>query len=76
MKMSKQQVETLRALLETSKVQSLSVYKEMGLSEMRWRWDMVWMSDKEKRQAFFDEVYLTMNDDHVDTALRYLTGTK
>lgn len=45
-----------------------ATYKNSGLSDMRFRWDMV-------RQAglitwLCDNIYSYANDDHIDTALR------
>jgi hypothetical protein len=46
-------------------------YVSQGLSDMRYRWDLLWAS-KFNARKFYD--YL--NDDHIDTALRKITGAK
>lgn len=46
-------------------------YRDMGLSEERWRWDLVWEFCKSGLYPVMD--YL--NDDHIDTALRKITAT-
>jgi len=47
------------------------IYHNHGLSDMRFRWDMLWASD-------FDTctLYDYLIDDNIDTALRHITNTK
>jgi len=51
-------------------------YKQAGLSDKRYRWDILWSTPASFRTPWFDEVYQYCNDDHIDTALRKITGTK
>ena len=50
-------------------------YREKGLSDQRYRWDCLWSINIKDRTEWFDRVYEYANDDHVDTALREITGT-
>ena len=45
-------------------------YQANGLSEMRFRWDLVWHVQNIVRQPIFDRMYKYANNSHVDTALR------
>ena len=40
-------------------------YRKQGLSDMRFRWDLLWRSNLN-----FSSMYSYLNDDHIDTALR------
>ena len=46
-------------------------YRKQGLSNMRFRWDVLWVSTFQT-----SSVYHYLNDDHIDTALRMITKTK
>ncbi len=52
-------------------------YKGVGLSTMRFRWNIMYMAIT---RGYFpqlsDSLYTYCNDDHIDTALRRITGTK
>ncbi len=52
-------------------------YASVGLSNMRFRWDAMYMAI---RLGYFprldDSLYTYCDDDHIDTALRRITGTK
>lgn len=52
----------------------LSEYLAAGMSAQRWRWDLTyWLG----LSAWLHEhVYSYANDNHIDTALRQITGTK
>lgn len=50
-------------------------YTASGLSEMRFRWDVLWGVPAEKRTPWFDRVYKYLNDDHIDTALKRVITT-
>jgi hypothetical protein len=58
--------------------ETLEEYKNHGLTAKRWRWDLLWRA---KRVGFLpdrfieDQLYVYVNDDHIDTALRRITGT-
>ena len=45
-------------------------YQANGLSEMRFRWDLVWSVPNIVRHPIFDRMYKYAHDSHVDTALR------
>ncbi|HTS05545.1 MAG TPA: hypothetical protein VMP68_08175 [Candidatus Eisenbacteria bacterium] len=45
-------------------------YQANGLSELRFRWDLVWHIQNIVRQPIFDRIYKYAHDSHVDTALR------
>jgi hypothetical protein len=53
----------------------LANYLEKGLTEKRWRWDLLWNWDREARTAWVEEVYTYCDDTHIDTALRKITRT-
>lgn len=45
-----------------------------GMSEKRWRWDLLYVA---KLTPFVcNELYPYLNDTHIDTALRKITGTR
>jgi hypothetical protein len=48
--------------------ESYAQYKELGRSDMRFRWDALYQA----QEAFFviDVLYRYLNDRHIDTALR------
>jgi hypothetical protein len=46
-------------------------YQVKGLSDMRYRWDLLHFSGYNVRP-----LYQYLNDDHIDTALRMITRTK
>ena len=51
-----------------------SVYQNKGLSGKRYRWDIARAAGL---MAFIcDELYVYLNDEHIDTALRNITGVK
>lgn len=61
-------------------METLEEYTEQhGLTAKRWRWDLLWRA---KRVGFLperfieDQLYSYVNDDHIDTALRRITGTR
>ncbi len=49
------------------------MYKESGLSDMRYRWDMLHMAGCLTFTC--QTLYKYLNDDHIDTALRKITKT-
>ena len=66
---------------------SLNEYREAGLSDKRYRWDLLRATKlpitdgcNESRVNgitwICDNLYSYMNDDHIDTALRKITDTK
>ena len=51
----------------------LDEYQAAGMSAKRWRWDALWAA---KISSWIQEnIYPYANDDHIDTALRRITGT-
>lgn len=75
MKMTKEHYAKLYRLFEKpfqSDVFRLERYKEAGLSMERYRWDMY---HEINAPEFKRELYLYLNDNHIDTALRRITGT-
>lgn len=49
-------------------------YVAQGLSPMRYRWDMLWKAGMNK--WICDNLYPYINDMHIDSALRRITGVK
>jgi len=45
-------------------------YKAQGLSDKRFRWDLLWAVPNIVRQPIFDRMYKYAHDEHIDTALR------
>jgi hypothetical protein len=58
---------------------TLQEYEQHGLTPKRWRWDL---PQRAERLGFLperfvlDTLYAYVNDDHIDTALRRITGTR
>lgn len=48
-------------------------YKKHGLTDLRYRWDLLWGSGICKTY-WMQEVYAYCNDDHIDTALRRIVS--
>lgn len=54
-----------------------NAYKEAGLSDIRYRWDLFWAVQKHfKTDDHRPSEFSGLSDDHIDTALRKITGTK
>jgi hypothetical protein len=56
----------------------LDEYRSQGLSEKRYRWDLLRMTTVagiDGIRWICDNLYDYMNDDHIDTALRRITNT-
>lgn len=81
MKIQPDHYRTLSAAIYRSQqgMETLEEYKQHGLTTKRWRWDLLWRA---KRVGFLperfieDQLYSYVNDDHIDTALRRITGTR
>jgi len=58
----------------TQPMSTLADYTERGLSAMRYRWDMSYKAGL--TPWICENIYPYANDDHIDTALRKITGTK
>jgi len=75
MKITVEHYDALRIAIESSPVYPrLLDYRARGLSDKRYRWDCIWAVHNGLR-SWFGEVYQYANDDHIDTALRKITGT-
>lgn len=51
-------------------------WETAGLSSRRARWDLLWAIPQGARQSWFDDfaIYDYLDDTHIDTALRNITG--
>ena len=59
------------AILANGRAPTLPSYLARGLTEKRWRWDLLWAANL---SAWISaNVYPYANDDHIDTALRVIT---
>ena len=73
MKIKLEHIEHMKHLIgNASKAPTRSTYRNLGLSAMRWRWDVA-------RSAglipfFGEELYKYADDTHIDTALRFILG--
>lgn len=54
--------------------EALKYYRDQGLSDRRYRWDLLYKAGLSKWLC--DNIYQYANDDHIDTVLRKLTNTK
>ncbi len=84
MKMTKEHYRALESAMgEVVERIPFSEYKKKGLSPMRYRWDMLRLCREVNCGAVYAPMnfvttvlYRYLNDDHIDTALRRITGTK
>lgn len=83
MKISAQSYNTLHGAIAEAKTQvtfSLESYLEQGLTPKRYRWDLLWYSTAKllPQNWVCDVLYNEedMNDNHIDTTLKAITGTK
>ena len=60
------------AICANAKAPTLYAYTSRGLTEMRWRWDLCYQAGLSK--WICDNLYSYMDDTHIDTALRNITG--
>jgi hypothetical protein len=70
MKMKKEHFEYLKREIQKSGhgKEVWEKYKALGLSELRYRWDVLYAA---KLSSWIcDNLYSYLNDDHIDTALR------
>jgi len=65
-----------KRIKEQMREKELEKYKDLGLSEKRYRWDMLYRCPRKFWVSFFATVYPYLDDTHIDTALRKITGTK
>jgi hypothetical protein len=59
------------AILANAHAPTLPSYLARGLTEKRWRWDLLWQAGLSRWIS--DNIYPYANDDHIDTALRHIT---
>jgi hypothetical protein len=59
-----------RAILANSRAPTLPSYLARGLTEKRWRWDLLYAAGLS--QWICDNLYPYANDEHIDTALRHI----
>lgn len=73
MKMKPAHQERLTRLVQRHYTPQLrQAYKDKGLSDKRFRWDMLWRVPQAERQSFFDAVYKYCNDEHIDSVLKMI----
>ncbi len=78
MKMNKEHYEILKkhVLGAIPKIPSIDVYHDNGLSDKRYRWDLLWKSGLKigdgKGMTVGLPLYSYINADHIDTALRHI----
>ena len=71
MKVKQEHIDYMRnAILANSKAPTLPDYMARGLSEKRWRWDLLYMAGLSS--WICDTIYKYANDEHIDTALRHI----
>jgi len=66
--------EAIKEVLANNPTVSVESYAKAGLSPMRFRWDCLWYS--KVLNTMGDNALAYLNDSHIDTALRFITGTK
>lgn len=67
----------LKAMVQSSpRFAERMEYSAAGLSDKRYRWDCLWSIDSKWKNEWFSEVYSYLNDNHIDTALKHITGTR
>lgn len=60
-------------ILPEHSIELYSRYLNLELSNMRYRWDLIQRAkilNRNEISALFDGMYMYLNDDHIDTALR------
>ena len=73
MKIKPEHVEHMRTeMMKSGSTPTLASYTSRGLSEKRWRWDWCYRAGLTK--WICDNIYPYANDEHLDTALRHITG--
>jgi len=73
MKIKDQHYNQLKNLIAAIDKDKIKAHKALNLGTdkgLRFRWDVLFMSDRPQRTALFSEIYAYANDKHVDTALR------
>ena len=62
-----------KAMMSNSNAPLLQDYLKAGLTEKGWRWDWLYLTEGLSKWIC-DNIYTYANDDHLDTALRKITG--
>ena len=76
MKIKPEHIEFMRAkIAPLDTPERRAIYKAQGLSDKRYRWDLVYLTDKPSyaeglTKYICDVLYEYLNDTHIDTALR------
>ena len=74
MKIKPEHVNHIRTeMMRSGSTPTLQSYLAHGLSEKRWRWDWCYRTPG-LNKWICDNIYPYANDDHLDTALRQITG--
>lgn len=69
MKMKDEHLDVIRtAVQKADEDRRRQIYRDQGLSDKRYRWDLLWSSGMSKWVS--DHLYPYLTDDHIDTALR------
>jgi hypothetical protein len=81
MKITQSDYQTLASAIYRSAqgAETLSEYVDQhGLTAKRWRWMLLWRAKRVGilRDGFIESLYTYCNDEHIDTALRRITGTR
>lgn len=76
MKIKPEHYQELSRIVEQGKplIPPLGEYLSAGNSAKRWRWDILWAA--KAGNWLGQNIYPYANDNHIDTALRAITGTK
>ena len=64
-----------KSMMSNSRAPLLQDYLKAGLTEKRWRWDWVYLTEGLSKWIC-ENIYPYANDDHLDTALRKITRGK
>ena len=78
MKMTQEDFNTLKGFIQPLHTQErYQEYKSKGLTDMRYRWDLLWSSKPNWPNIhWLVDTFKELNDSHIDTALRKITNTK
>jgi len=78
MKISSEDFAILKGIIEPiMKEIPFKKYAAEGFSPKRYRWDLFWIAQRRSNLQLGCSLYEKgLNDDHIDTALRKITGVK
>lgn len=75
MKMTPGNYEWLKAhVLPLHSLAVMKWYRDAGFSPKRYRWDLIYAVPSAPRHLLFAVFYKYLDDSHIDTALRRITG--